>query len=82
MKLLRKEIFQKSLFTISVFALGVVASGGVEKKTATVSSRSPASTLQHSRIVKYDSPSIVANSVTCDYSAKNHKVCENKVDIE
>lgn len=83
MKLLRKEILQKSLFTISVFALGIVASGGVEKRTSTDFLRKPANSLQSQHFVKSDSPSIsAANSMTCDYSARNHKICENKINIE
>lgn len=83
MKLPRKEILQKSLFTISVFALGIVASGGVEKTTPANSSRRPASSLQTPHIARDNSISLSAvNSATCDYSTKNHKVCENKIAVE
>ncbi len=82
MKLLRKEVLQKSLFTTSVFALVIVASGGLDKGTSIAHSRSPANSLQSAQHVKYNSTSLVANSVTCDYSAQNHKVCANKTTME
>lgn len=77
MKLLRKEIIQKSLFAISVFALGIVSAGRLETKTSVADSRKPASTLHQPHLVKQDTTVLVANSATCDYSAKNRKVCEN-----